>query len=185
MKLLGGAWSKGDVIAFLALVVAIVATALTVPESRRWIGLDKPDPRPKPGIQLECNNSVVVSDLLHEGGFIVNNHQVSAHTVQCRVHVFNRGKGELKNTKLSVYVASDHPEQITVGYYDHSRTLAVNEFVLFDHENIPPAQQSIREDWKYFAVYTKPECAEFRLHLYLDSDNFNHAEAYAQMAIKE
>ena len=40
MKLRGGKWSKGDAIAFAGLIVTAMATTLTVPELRRWLGLD-------------------------------------------------------------------------------------------------------------------------------------------------
>lgn len=40
MKLLGGGWSKGDVIALAGLLVAVVTTVLTVPELRRLFHID-------------------------------------------------------------------------------------------------------------------------------------------------
>jgi hypothetical protein len=48
MKLLGGEWSRGDVIALAGLLVAVVTTALTVPEFRRDLHLDQTTQTPPP-----------------------------------------------------------------------------------------------------------------------------------------
>jgi len=52
MKLLGGDWSRGDFIALTGLVVAVVTTALTVPEFRSYLGL-RSDTQPAPSAQAK------------------------------------------------------------------------------------------------------------------------------------
>lgn len=69
MKLRGGNWSTGDLLALASLFIAIVTTALTVPEFRRVLGLDGKGHNENPGkfvqhpisVTPEKTNPVVLS----------------------------------------------------------------------------------------------------------------------------